>query len=295
MKGVQPREDKTAAGVALMALAVVFFTCIDTSAKWLLIAGLPPLQVVFARYLGHLICALLYYVPQEGRDALHSNRPAMQALRSGALLCSTALNFLALNYLPITLTTTIAFAMPILVTLLAIPVLGERVGLRRIIAVCVGFSGVLVVTQPWGAVWHPAMLYSLSSLVMASLYFIMTRLLAGVETDATQQLWPSGLATCVLAPFVLEGWIWPEGAAQWAVFAAIGVFGMSGHVLANKAHRWADASILSPMIYTQLFLAAFAGIVVFGTWPTIWTLAGGIIIIGSGLYIWSRERQIKGG
>jgi len=295
LKGVQPREDKTAAGVVLMALAVVFFTCIDASAKWLLIAGLPPLQVVFARYLGHLIYALVYYIPQEGRHALHTRRPRIQLLRSVFLLGSTILNFFALSHLPITVTTTIAFSTPILVTLLAIPVLGERVGIRRIVAVCVGFTGVLVVTQPWGAVWHPAMLYSLGSLTMASIYFITTRMLAGVETDATQQLWPSGLATLALAPFVLGGWVWPEGPVQWAVFCAIGLFGMTGHVLANKAHRWADASILSPMIYTQLFLAAFASILVFGIWPTIWTLGGGVIIIASGLYIWYREGKIKGG
>ena len=74
----------------------------------------------------------------------------------------------------------------------------------------------------------------------------------------------------------------------------IGGFGMTGHVLATIAHRWADASILAPMVYSQIFLAAIAGIVVFATWPTVWTLGGGVIIIGSGLYIWHRERQKSG-
>lgn len=292
MKGVQPREEKTAAGVLAMALAVVFFTCIDTSAKWLILAGLPPLQVVFTRYAGHLVCALIFYLPQEGLSALRSHSPRLQILRSVCLMGSTILNFLALSYLPITVTTTIAFAMPIVVTLLAIPMLGEVVGPRRIVAVCVGFLGVLVVTQPWGAEWHPAMFFSLGSLAVASLYFLLTRKLAGVESNATQQFWASGLATTVLLPFVLKGWVWPADMRQWVVFCAIGFFGATGHILATTAHRWADASILSPLIYLQIFLAALAGILVFDTWPTVWTLGGGAIIIASGLYIWQRERQM---
>jgi len=279
----------------MMVLAVGLFTCIDTSAKWLIIAGLPALQVVFARYAGHLIVSLVLYLPGEGLGALRSKSPGKQFLRSVFLLCSTILNFIALSYLPITMTTTIQFTMPIVVTLLAIPMLGETVGIRRIIAVCVGFSGVLVVTQPWGAEWHPAMLLSIAAVVVASLYFVMTRMLAGVESNATQQLWSSAVATAILLPFVLKGWIWPSDLNAWLVFIAIGIFGATGHIAATTAHRWADASLLSPMFYTQIVFAAISGIVIFNTWPTIYTLGGGAIIIASGLYIWARERKVKGG
>lgn len=288
-----PREDRTSAGVLTMALAVVFFTCIDTSAKWLILAGLPALQVVFARYLGHLVFAGLLYLPQEGFAAFRSNSAGKQALRSAFLATGTTLNFIALQYLPITVTTTIFFASPIVVTLLAIPLLGEKVGLRRILAVCVGFLGVAIVIQPWGTEFHPAMFLSLGSLCMASLYFVMTRMLAGVEANSTQQLWSSGLAAIVLLPFVIDGWQWPTGVTQWLVFCAIGCFGALGHICATIAHRWADASILAPVVYIQIFLAAAAGILVFATWPTYWTLTGGIIIILSGLYIWQRERSRK--
>lgn len=288
-----PREERTTAGVLTMALAVVFFTCIDTSAKWLILAGLPALQVVFARYLGHLIFAVVLYLPQEGTSALRSNSPGKQALRSFFLAASTALNFTALQHLPITVTTTIFFASPIVVTLLAIPILGEKVGLRRILAVCTGFLGVTIVIQPWGTEFHPAMFFSLGALCMASLYFVMTRMLAGVEANSTQQLWSSGLAAIVLLPFVIEDWIWPDALSEWLVFCAIGCFGALGHICATIAHRWADASLLAPVVYIQIFLAAAAGILVFSTWPTVWTLGGGIIIIASGLYIWQRERRNK--
>ncbi|CAM9915874.1 MAG: EamA family transporter [Mameliella sp.] len=293
MSEAKPREDRTASGVMMMMLAVVGFTCIDSSAKWLILAGMPALQVVFARYAGHFIVAVALYGSKEGRQAFVSNAPLRQLLRSFFLLGSTVCNFTALKYLPITVTTTIMFAGPIVVTLLAIPILGEKVGIRRIAAVCVGFLGVIVVMQPWGVSFHPAMFLSLTALTMAAFYFIMTRLLAGIEGNATQQIWSSGVAMLALFPFMLDGWVWPQGSA-WIAFFVIGIFGAAGHIAAVTAHRLADASILAPVIYIQIVLAAAAGIFLFDTWPTIWTLGGGAIIIASGLYIWQRERKVRG-
>lgn len=293
MSTIRPREEKIGAGLILMAVAVFFFTCIDSSAKWLILSGLPALQVVFARYAGHLILALLLYVPREGFDAVRTGNPFKQFLRSIFLLCSTIFNFLALQFLPITVTTTIMFAGPVVVTLLAIPMLGERVGVRRIFAVIVGFAGVIVVMQPWGAAFHPAMFLSLGALCMGSLYFIMTRMLAGMERTSTQQVWSSAFASIVLLPFVIEGWRWPTGQMQWVIFTLIGTFGALGHICATIAHRWADASLLAPVIYIQVMLAAVAGILIFDTWPTVWTFGGGAIIIFSGLYIWQRERNLS--
>ncbi len=293
MRHVKEREPRTRAGLITMLVAVIFFTCIDTSAKWLILAGIPALQVVFVRYFGHLLLALALYLPQEGLDLVKSTDWKRQLLRSFFLLGSTILNFSALKYLPITLTTSIMFAGPIVVTLLAIPVLGEVVGIRRIIAVCVGFAGVLVVIQPWGASFHPAAFFSLGALVSASLYFVMTRLTAGTEANSTQQVWASGVATLALLPWVLEGWIWPDSLSTWIPFVLIGGFGGAGHIAATTAHRWADASILAPVVYVQIFAVTFASVVVFGTWPTVWTLVGGLIIIGSGLYIWQRERSLS--
>lgn len=288
---IAPREDNVGLGVAMMALAILFFTCIDTSAKWLILAGLPAIQVVFARYAVHFILSLVLFIPKEGMNALQSKKPWKEFFRALFLFGSTVCNFTALKYLPITVTTTIMFAVPVVVTLLAIPVLGEKVGIRRVLAVCVGFLGVIVVMQPWGVGFHPAMFLNLCALVLAAMYFVMTRLLAGVERNSTMQLWSSGLATLCLAPVALPVWVWPTQVMEFVVLVAIGLFGGFGHIFATSAHRLADASILSPVVYIQLFLAALAGVLVFDTWPTIWTLAGGSIIIASGIYIWQRERH----
>ncbi|QIE42284.1 DMT family transporter [Rhodobacteraceae bacterium SC52] len=287
---VAPRVENTAFALMAMAAAVFFFTLIDTSAKWLVLAGLPAIQVVFVRYAVHFLMSVVIFLPRDGVQALHSNSPKLQALRSLFLFSSTALNFTALKFLPITVTTTIMFTGPIIVTLLAIPVLKEKVGIHRIAAVCVGFSGVIVVMQPWGTGFHPAMFLNLGAISCAAMYFVMTRLLAGVESNATSQLWASGLATICLVPFALSNWIWPQAPADWMFFLLVGIFGGTGHILATTAHRMADASILAPVVYIQIFFATAVGVLIFDTWPTIWTLVGGLIIIAAGIYIWHRER-----
>ncbi len=287
---VAQREDKVGLGIGMMALAVTFFTCIDTSAKWLVLAGFPALQVVFARYAVHFALSLVLFLPREGMDAIRSNAPARQAMRSAFLFGSTICNFTALQFLPITVTTTIMFAGPIAVTLLSIPILGERVGIHRLIAVCIGFAGVLVVIQPWGAEFHPAMLLNVLAMTLASLYFVMTRLLAGLESNATAQVWSSGIATICLLPVVFFVWEWPETLSGFVMMGMVGLFGASGHIFATNAHRLADASILAPMVYIQIITAAAASIIVFGEWPTFWTLIGAAIIVLAGVYIWHRER-----
>ena len=158
-------------------------------------------------------------------------------------------------------------------------------------AIVVGFLGVTIAVQPWGAGFHPAIFLSIGGLSCASLYFVMTRLLAGIETNATSQLWTSGLATACIAPFALGAWTWPETAVGYAVLAGIGAFGAVGHSFATIAHRFADASILAPVVYVQFLFAAAAGYLLFATVPTVWTLIGAVVIMGSGIYIWRRERR----
>jgi drug/metabolite transporter (DMT)-like permease len=290
MAAASPREDRPAAAVLIMALAIFLFTLIDTSAKWLILAGLPALQVVFSRYAGAFLTALVLFLPRGGVGEFRSNLPWVQALRALALLGSTVFNFYALRYLPITLTIAMFFAMPIVVTLLSIPVLGERVGLRRFLAIVTGFVGVLVIVQPWGAQFHWAVFFSIGALLSASIYFVLTRLLAGVDNNSTSQLWTNGLATLVLLPIALRNVTWPESSLNMFVFLFIGFLGGVGHILATLAFRFAPASTLAPVTYVQVIYATAVGYLLFNTLPTIWTAIGTAIIIASGFYIWLRER-----
>jgi drug/metabolite transporter (DMT)-like permease len=290
MVAASPREDRPTAAVLIMASAIFLFTLIDTSAKWLIMAGLPAMQIVFSRYVGAFLTALIFFIPRRGLGEFRSNRPWIQVLRALALLGSTVFNFLALRYLPITLTIAMFFAMPIVVTLLSIPILGERVGLRRFLAVLTGFIGVLVIVQPWGAQFHWAVFLSIGALFSASTYFVLTRLLAGIDNNSTSQLWTNGLATLALAPIALQNAVWPENTLNMLVFLFIGFLGGVGHILATLAFRFAQASVLAPVTYVQVIYATAAGYLVFNTLPTIWTAIGTAIIIASGVYIWQRER-----
>ena len=248
------------------------------------------MQVVFSRYVGAFLTTLIFFIPRRGLGEFRSNRPWIQVLRALTLLGSTVFNFLALRYLPITLTIAMFFAMPIVVTLLSIPILGERVGLRRFLAVLTGFIGVLVIVQPWGAQFHWAVFLSIGALFSASTYFVLTRLLAGIDNNSTSQLWTNGLATLALAPIALQNAVWPENTLNMLVFLFIGFLGGVSHILATLAFRFAQASVLAPVTYVQVIYATAAGYLVFNTLPTIWTAIGTAIIIASGVYIWQRER-----
>ena len=128
------REDKPTVAVILMFVAVFLFTLIDSSAKWLILYGLPAVQVIFARYCGAFLVLILLFIPRGGLNQFVSNNPKLQFSRAIALLGGTTFNFLALQFLPITTTIAIFFAMPLVITVLGYFILGEKVGFRRFAA-----------------------------------------------------------------------------------------------------------------------------------------------------------------
>ncbi|WP_284154678.1 DMT family transporter [Algicella marina] len=259
----------------------------------LLVTAIPPLQVVFFRYAGAFIFALVAFLPTEGLSVFQSRAPRLQVARAILLVSSTFLNFLALKYLPLTVTTAIFFASPVVVCLLSIPLLGERVGIRRLSAVFTGFIGVLVITRPGGTEFHPAMAFSVGALVCASLYFVLTRMVAGRDDNPTGQVITTALPSLVLLPLVLPGWVWPEG-WLWAPAVVIGLFGGLGHSLFTVGHRYGEASVLAPLVYIQIIYATAIGWLVFSQPPSGNTILGTGVIVASGLYLWLRERKRKG-
>ncbi|MEM9229620.1 MAG: DMT family transporter [Pseudomonadota bacterium] len=290
---LRPREDRLTAAVLILFGAFFCFTLIDSSAKWLVAAGLPALQVVFIRYAGHFLMAIAWFLPMEGMGVFRSNAPGIQIARAAMLMGGTTLNFIALAYLPLTITTAIFFAAPVLVSLLAIPILGEQIGPRRFVAILVGFTGVLIIAAPWGVAFHWSIFAAIGALVCASMYFVLTRMIAGVDNNPTGQVITSGLPALVLLPFVLGNWTWPATTVDWSVTCLIGLFGALGHSLLTVGYRYAPASTLAPVVYVQIIYATVISWAVFAQPPDSKTIAGTALIIAAGVYIWRRERQIR--
>jgi drug/metabolite transporter (DMT)-like permease len=206
------------------------------------------------------------------------------------LLVSTALNFLALQHLQLTQTVSIQFAAPLIIALLGGPLLGERIGPRRLAAVAVGFLGVLVITRPGLGGIHPAAIFSVIGAVCYALYNISTRFLAAHDSSATTVFYSNIGGALVMAAIVPFVWTAPPDALSWVLLVGTGLFGAVGHWLLILAHARAPASVLAPFIYTQLLWMLGAGYLVFGDLPDRWTLPGAAIVIASGLYLLYRER-----
>ena len=280
--------------IALICGCYALFACLDTSAKWLSNQGLPVLAVVWARYMGAAVLALAAANPLRTPQVLRSSRVWLQLGRALLLVGSTLLNFFALRYLQLAETVSIAFAMPLLVALLAGPLLGEWVGPRRLAAICVGFAGVLLVVRPGAAGFHPAMLLVMLAVVFYALYGISTRVLAKCDSAATTLVYSSLPAALLLTPALPWFWVWPQSLLQWALLAATGLFASLGHWLLIKAHHHAPAAVLAPFVYGEILWMVALGYLVFGDVPGLWTLAGGAVVIASGLYLWYRERAVQG-
>lgn len=277
------------AGILILLAAIVCFACMDASAKWLG-RELGAVQIAGVRYLVSLVVVLAFLNPRTKPGVLRTARPVQQVLRGLCLIGATLGCFLAVRTLPLTQVSAINFSAPLVTALLAGPILGERIGPRRLAAVLVGFAGVLVVTRPFGGAFSAAMGFAALAALSNAFYYITTRLLASHDRPETTMVYTSLVGAAVVSPALLWGWRMPSSALVWAVLIGLGLLGALGHWLLILAHRHAPASALAPFYYLQIVGAVAFGLAVFGDVPDIWTLIGGGIVIGSGLYLLYRER-----
>ena len=286
-------QERSTSAIFLMCVAVFCFTLIDSSAKWLATAGFISLQVTFVRYLGHFFSSIIIFWPQEKSQIFNSKRPYVQIARAVILMVGTFFNFLALKYLSLNITVAIFFAAPLVVSILSILILGEKVLLKNFFAVLVGFFGVLIIIQPGRVGFQFEMLYSLVALFCASMYFILTRVVAKVDVNFVSQIYSSGIPTLLLLPFALYYWVWPSSYYEILAMAVMGLAATSGHSFTTVAHSWAKASTLAPVIYVQLIFMTAISWLMFDHLPTINTIFGTIVIILTGLYLLGLEKRSR--
>src|SRR5262245_14298310 len=277
--------------IALMVLAVSLFACLDTTAKYLISATrLPAAQVVWMRFLGQFVVILLVLGAVSVPRLLQTQKRGLQIVRSVFLLCSTVFNFLALKHLRLDQALTIQFLAPLLVALLAGPFLGEWIGWRRLLAIFVGFAGILVMIRPGLVEIHPAVVYAFGSMLSYVAFILLTRHLTAYD-PAENTLFYSLLAgTFFVAPLAVLDWAWPENPGIWLLLLSLGFWGGAGHYVFILAHRAAPAATVAPFIYVQLLAVTGLGFLVFGDLPDLWTLVGALIVATSGIYLVHRER-----
>lgn len=282
--------------IALICLAVACFTLTDTSGKYLMLVGhLPVAQVVWIRFLGQfaaIILALgLFSVP----GLLRARKPGWQLVRSCLLLASTVFNFLALRTLRLDQVMTIQFLTPLMVALAAGPVLGEWVGWRRMVAILVGFCGVVIAVHPNADTVELAFGWSLASMLAYASFTLLTRHLAPHDVLPVTLFYSMFAGVILVTPVALQVWMWPNAPLVWAVMVGCGVWAAIGHALFIAAFRLAPASTIAPFTYCGLLTHTLSGYLVFDQMPDQATLAGASVVVLSGLYLLHRERVKNAG
>jgi drug/metabolite transporter (DMT)-like permease len=209
-------------------------------------------------------------------------------------MTTTGLFNLALRTTPLATATSIMFTTPLLVTVLSIPLLGEKVGRRRWTGLAVGFLGALVIVRPWQEeIGGPAagVFFLLIAALFNANYQIATRF---VRTDEplTSLLFTATAGAIVTSAIVPMFWT-PPTLGQWLLLMASGLAGGLGHFCLIKAMTAAPASVVAPFSYSSLIWATTFGLLIWGDWPDLWTWVGAGLIIGSGLYIFHRERVLR--
>lgn len=262
----------------LMGGALILLFVANTIAR-ALSARLPVGEVVFFRFAGALAVAggLWFWL---GRPPMTPRRLPLHALRALLVVMATACLYAATRHLPFADLIAIAYSAPLFVALLAWPLIGERVGARRLAISAIGFLGVLLVAYP-----GQFKLWSLGALAMALLSAaatLCTRSLARGEDATTMACCFAAFGLIFSAPGLLLGWITPD-LRDLALLACLGLAaGVSIHLHA-QAFRCAPASVLAPIDYLGVLLSVGIGFVVWDETPSLFMLAGGVLIVGAGL------------
>lgn len=275
-------------GIAWMLLSVLIAAGMDATSKYLS-QFYPVMQIVWARYAFQAVPLMLVLAPRLPR-LMRTTRLGMQLMRSALLLGATVTFIYGLKRLPLTEASTILFLAPLIVTALSVPMLGERVGPRRWMAVAAGFAGAMIIIRPAGEVVNLWAAFPLATAFLYALYMVTTRQLSRTDSSLTTLVYTGLVGTLVMSAIVPFDWVAPD-AWGWVLMVALGVMGSLNHFALILAFRAAPAAVISPFDYSRLIWATMLGYVIFGNLPDGWTVLGAAVIVGAGLYVYRREAQ----
>jgi drug/metabolite transporter (DMT)-like permease len=285
-----------AKGALLKALALFLgaqflFILVDATGKYL-VRDFPVLAVVWARYFFHFLFMAAYVALAGDRGLLATKRPGLQLARGTLVFTFAIFLFAALKYLPQAEATAISFVAPLLILVLAGPLLGEHVGWARWSAALAGFAGMLIIVRPGSGLATIGVVFAIATLVCNAAFQLLSRKLALTEHPVTTVFLSSLIGTVgatALLPFGLPDHL-PD-AWQTILLLSFGVTGSVSHLMLMRAYRLAPASFIAPLIYLHVVQATIAGLVFFGQFPDAVTLVGIAVILASGAAIAVYEQR----
>ncbi len=287
-------QENRVTGILWMLVTMFCFLALDAIMKHLL-QSYSLVQVTWARFFFATIIAILACGRQLPVIA-RSGAISYQVIRSFLLMLTTGMFNAGIRTISLATATSIMFTTPILVTVLSIPILGEKVGWRRWAGVLMGFIGAMIIVRPWttgaGALGIGVVFLLIAALLNAN-YQIFTRKVRLHDQPMTSLLYTAAAGAVVTSVLVPWFWSWPT-AWDWVLFVGAGLMGGIGHLCLIQAFRHAPASVIAPFSYSSLIWATLFGWLFFAEWPDHWTWVGAGIIIASGLYIFHRERLVHG-
>lgn len=250
---------------------------------------MPLLQVVWVRYVGHFAIACVILAPRLG-TVFRTQFLGLQVVRSVLLFGASIMLFTAFTQMDLAAATAVMNLNPVLLTLGAALLLGERLGLRRIVGIVVALIGALIVIQPGSEVFSLYALLPLGAATCYAGYGLATR-----RVGARESLWTSFIYTALIgsgAASVLVIPVWaPIPTSALAPIAVMAYAAALGQLLVIRAFTLAEASAIAPFGYAGVVYATVWGIALFGEWPPVTTWIGALVIVAAGLYVWHRETQ----
>ncbi|RID92451.1 DMT family transporter [Gemmobacter lutimaris] len=280
-----------AQGALLALLAFAIYATHDVVVKFLG-ADYHAIQIIFFAGLLSFPLATTMLMSDRTDGHLRPRHPWWMALRMVSTVITGVSAFYAFSVLPLAQTYAILFAAPLLITLLAIPLLGEKVGLRRGLAVLVGLAGVMIVLRPGAEPLSLGHAAALAAAIFSSLASVIVRKIGTEERSVVLLLYPMMANFVVLGlalPFVYK----PMPVVHLGMLGIIALFSFVAMLLIIMAYRRAEAVIVAPMQYSQMIWAAIFGYLIFDETPDSYTLLGAAVIIASGIYIVLREGRAK--
>ena len=276
--------------ILLMIGAVFCFASMDATAKYLM-KEIGPAQTIWARYTVQALLVTVLILPKISIYG-KTKYPKLQFVRSVALMMATTLFFFAFSRLGLAEASAIFNISPVLITLGAFLFLREQIGPRRVIGILVSLLGALIIIRPGSGVFTIYAILPLGAAIFYSTYSLATRFVGTDESPWTSLFYSAIFGAICYSIYIVFHWN-PMSNNALLLTIIIGLFGTAGHICLIKALTLGEASLVAPFIYTNLLFTTIWGVVLFGNFPDFWTIAGALIIVAAGIYVWARDRAVR--